>query len=141
MKRGPKKGAGTGISAASAAAAWGEAIPDWIVTLAQMCDRSSQAVAAKEIGYSGSVVNAVIRNSYKADIASVEKAVRGRFLREVVACPVLGEIGAHICLEHQKRAVNFSAGSSFRVAIARACRGGCPHSRLTRAALPPAEGL
>jgi hypothetical protein len=54
---------------------------------------------------------------------------------------VLGEIGAHICLEHQKRARIFSAGSSLRVALARACKGGCPHSRLSRSVLPKPEDL
>lgn len=130
-----------GVSAANAAAAWGDAIPDWIVTLAMWCDRSSQNVAGREMSYSGSVVNAVLRKTYKGDLRAIEKAVRGRFMREVVACPVLGEIGAHICLDHQKRAVRFSAGSSLRVALARACKGGCPHSRLTNTSLPPAEDM
>ena len=113
-------------------AAWGIDIPDWVLMLARMADRSSQAQAGREIGYSGTVVNAVIKNSYNGSLKTVEKAVRGRFMSETVTCPVLGEIGTHICLVHQKRARVFTAGSSLRVAITRACRGGCPYSLISR---------
>lgn len=132
MKRGPEEGTGLGVSLSNAEAAWGPDMPDWVRMLAAMADQSSQAQVGRECGYSGSVISAVVKNAYKGDLEAVEKAVRGRFMKEVVACPVLGEIGAHTCLEHQKRAVRFSAGSSLRVAIAKACKGGCPHSRLGR---------
>jgi hypothetical protein len=111
---------------------WNKALPEWVETLARHADQSSQAAAGRAIGYSDGVVNAVIRNRYNGDLQAVEKAVRGAFMASVVTCPVLGEIGAHICLEHQKRAVTFSAGSSLRVAMAKACRGGCPNSRMGR---------
>lgn len=141
MKRGPQNGAGLGTSMTNATACWGTALPDWVETLARWADQSSQAAVGREINYSDGVVNAVIRNRYTGDLEAVEKAVRGRFMRETVACPVLGDIGAHICLEHQKRAKTFSAGSSMRVALARACKGGCPHSRLPRSVLPRAEDM
>ena len=114
--------------------AWGGSLPDWVETLALMSDQSSQRQTEKEIGYSGtgSVVNAVLKASYKGDLAAVEKAVRGRYMRMTVECPVIGDVAANQCLEHQKRAVHFSAGSSLRVALARACRGNCPHSRIGR---------
>lgn len=113
---------------------WGPDIPDWVETLAMMSDQSSQRQAEKEIGYSGtgSVVNAVLKASYKGDLAAVEKAVRGRYMRMTVDCPVIGELAANLCLEHQKRALQFSMGSSHRIALARACRGKCPHSRIGR---------
>ncbi len=80
MKRGPATGAGAGVSMTSAVAAWGEDLPDWVEMLARMADRSSQAAVGREIGYSGSVVNAVLKRSYNGALASVEKTVRGRFM-------------------------------------------------------------
>lgn len=132
MKRGPEAGQGAGVSLANAQAAWGAELPDWVAILAEMADRASQARAGKEIGYSGSVINAVLKRSYNGDLAAVEKAVRGRFMAMTVNCEVLGEIGAHTCLEHQARAKTFSGSSSLRVQLARACKGACPHSRIGR---------
>ena len=133
MRRGPAAGTGLGVSLSGARAAWGTSLPDWVETLAAMADASSQGKAGRDIGYSGSVVNAVLKGVYNGDLEAVEKAVRGRFMKATVMCPVLGEIAANQCLEHQKRAMQFSAASSLRVQLARACRGGCPHSRIGRA--------
>lgn len=134
MKRGPQQGQGMGVSLASATAAWGEDMPDWIGLLAELSDQTSQVQVGKEIGYSGSVISSVLKRSYSGDLGAVEKAARGRFMALTVTCPVLGEIAANVCLEHQKRAVRFSHASSHRVQIAKACRGGCPHSRIGRKA-------
>jgi hypothetical protein len=120
------------ISLQRALAAWGTPLPDWVEALATKSDSSSQNLAGKAVGYSGSVVNAVLAKTYKGDLEAVEKAVRGRFMKQTVACPVLGELASHICLQHQKMAVSFSMGSSFRVRMARACRGVCPNSRIGR---------
>ena len=143
MRRGPEKGQGfgqgLGVSGKRARDNWGAEMPDWIAMLAREADAASQAAAGREIGYSDGVVSAVLGNAYGGDLKAVEKAVRGRFMSQTVVCPVLGEIGSHVCLEHQKRAKNFSGSSSIRVAIARACRGGCRHSRLGK--LPPADGM
>lgn len=136
MRRGPEIGAGFGVSANGAATAWGKDMPDWIAMLARMADRSSQTQVGREIGYSGSVVNAVLRNSYKGDLAKVATAVRGRFMSETVTCPVLGEIGAHQCLQHQKLARSFSSGSSLRIRMSKACKGQCPNSQISRPVLP-----
>ena len=119
-----------GTSLSRARTAWGERLPDWVEVLAQQADRTSQGVAGKAMGYSGSVVNAVLGGTYKGSLEAIEKAVRGRFMAQVVDCPILGEIASHICLDHQRKAVNFSMGSSVRVRLARHCKGPCPHSRI-----------
>ncbi|MEX2480236.1 MAG: transcriptional regulator [Gammaproteobacteria bacterium] len=129
-KSGQNRGSGTGASLANARAAWGEAIPEWIVRLAEAADQSSQTRIAKRLGYSGSVVSQVIRHSYKGDYGAVEQAVKGAFMAETVDCPVLGELASDTCGRHQRHARHFSAGSSMRVALYRTCRGDCPHSRL-----------
>ena len=131
MKPG-NKGGSARVSLANAKASWGDDLPDWVEDMAERADQNSQGQVAKAIGYSGSVVNSVLKRSYNGDFDAVEKAFKGRFQALKVTCPVAGEIGSDICLQHQNRAKTFSAGSSFRVEMARACRGGCPHSRLGR---------
>ncbi|MBK1868285.1 transcriptional regulator [Aestuariivirga sp. YIM B02566] len=105
-------------------------MPDWIRCLAEACDRSSQSAIAKRLGVSGSVVSGVLRQTYAGTYETVEKATRGALMGDTLVCPVLEEIPAHVCLDHQKRARNFSSASSLRVKLYRACRGGCIHSRI-----------
>ena len=113
---------------AKAQAAWGEAMPDWVLVLAQECDRTSQNAAAKRIDYSSAAVSQVINNCYKAPSTSIEQAVRGALMAAVVACPVVGDLAADTCLTHQK--APWAPHNPQRIAFWRACRGGCPHSRV-----------
>ncbi len=111
-----------------AEAAWGLDAPDWIMALAEACDRlGSQRAAADALGYSPAVVNQVLRNTYRGDMRKVEDKVRGAFLGETVACPVLGALTKDRCRENQ--ALPFAATNSVRVRLWRACRGGCPHAK------------
>lgn len=111
----------------NARTAWGEDLPDWVRALAQACDRTSQKKLAQEIGYSATVVNQVIKGTYKGDLTAVESAVRGALLDYKVECPVLGELRAHHCLEHQRQP--FSTANPQRIRLYRACRSGCPHAK------------
>lgn len=107
---------------------WGEALPDWMQVLAEECDRTSQSAVARRLGYSVSVVSAVIACKYKGDLGKVEAKTRGAFMGEIVVCPVLFEITRDRCIAEQGR--KFAATSSTRAKLYRACRAGCPHSRL-----------
>jgi hypothetical protein len=132
-RRGPPLGYGSAQqSLTSAAAAWGDELPDWIEALAQSCDRSSQSQVAKRLDYSGSVISSVLKRNYNGNYATVEQAVRGALLRETHECPVLGEIAKDLCLANQKKARAFNPTSSARVQLYRACRGPCPFSRMAR---------
>lgn len=111
---------------------WGDDAPEWLIVLAEACDRTSQNAVAKRLDYSGSVVSSVINRSYNGNLATVEQAVRGLLLAETLICPVLQKINKKDCLGHQKRARQRLATSSWRVAITRACRNGCIHSHLTK---------
>lgn len=112
---------------ARAEAAWGTPLPDWVLALAEACDKArSQAKAGALIGYSAGVVNAVLGKAYKGDLRSVEAKVRGRFMGACVECPVLGSISTADCLDHQKRPL--MATNPQRVALWRACRT-CPNRR------------
>lgn len=115
-------------------ASWGKQAPEWVVLLAEQCDRASQKKVAEAIRYSSAVVNQVLKNSYKGDLTAVEKAVRGAYLHATVGCPVLGDLELHSCLQHQRQ--KFSATNSMRVRLYRACNGGCPHARQKGFSLP-----
>lgn len=129
-KRGPQAGTQSPRQAfATAKASWKD-MPDWLVVLAEACDRSSQSKVAKRLGYSGSVVSSVLNRKYNGDYSAVEKSIRGALMAEVLDCPVLGDINTKLCLEHQKRARNFQPTSSMRVRLYKNCRGACLHSRL-----------
>ncbi len=122
---------------AKARSAWGEALPDWVDVLAEECDRHSGVVIAKRINYSGAVVSAVLAGKYKGDIGKVEAKVRGALMGEIVHCPVLDEITKDRCIAEQGR--KFAATSSTRAKLFRACRAGCPHSRLGQSFGTPAS--
>jgi DNA transposition AAA+ family ATPase len=101
---------------------------DWVDALAEACERSTQKRIADRIGYSASVVNQVLKGVYRGDLSAVEQAVRGALMDLHVECPVLGELAADRCLEIQRQP--FAATNATRVRLYRACRSGCPHSRL-----------
>lgn len=102
--------------------------PDWLVALAEACDEQNQAAAAKRIGYSAATVSFVLNGRYTGDLTAVEAAVRDALMRGTVSCPVLGEIPGEDCRKHQ--ATRYSASNPQRIAVFRACRNGCPHSRI-----------
>lgn len=111
-----------------ARAAWGDAIPDWVVALAEEATRTTAVNAARRIGYSGGLLTGVFGKKYNGDMGRVEAKVRGALMSAVVTCPVVGEIGLDRCLDEQK--MGHTGASSIRAKLYRACRGGCPHSRI-----------
>jgi len=114
------------MSAESVArAAWGEALPDWLLVLARACDAGSQAEVARSLGYSPAVVSQTLNNKYRADLGQVEARARQALMSGRIGCPVLGEIDGRRCLEEQRRPL--STASSLRVRLWRACRA-CEHN-------------
>ena len=101
----------------------------WLAALAAEAAQRGQGEAARLIGYRPSVVSQVLSGTYRGDVNAVRRAVEGAFLGATVECPVLGEIPAQRCGALQRQP--FAATTPERVKLWRACRGGCPHSRLT----------
>ena len=100
-------------------------MPDWIDTLANACDRSSQRKVAAMLKVSPAVINLLINNKYAPrSHAEMEERVRmSPLMMTIVACPVLGAIGRPDCqLEQVKPLVTVNPLS---VQLYRACRGGC----------------
>lgn len=116
-------------SIARARSAWGDTPPDWIVALAEACDRASQASVAKRLGISGSVVNQVLGRCYAGRMDTAETRVRGTLMAETVACPVLGDVSSARCLDEQRRP--FHPTNHQRVRLWKACRS-CANNRSTR---------
>ena len=116
----------------TAQGAWGKALPDWVAALAEACDRTSQTAVAAQLGVSGSAVNQALRNRYPAALGRLEQRVRGVLMNGTVACPVLGELAADLCLEWQRKAQQFQDTGQLRRRMWRACRA-CPRSRFTTA--------
>lgn len=114
--------------ASKAREAWGENLPPEVVALADYADIHTGAAAAAAIGYSPGLVSHVIANRYPGDMPTVIEKIRGALMGFEVTCPVQGEIGRDQCLENQK--LPFATTSAARARLYRACRSGCPHSRL-----------
>jgi len=113
-----------------ARAAWDDSCPDWVIVLAQACDDGTQSMVGKRLKYTnGSVCSAVIGQSYKGDMALVERRVRGELMSASVRCPATGEISLSVCLDNQQHAKNANRTSSFRASMVLACRQ-CPISSI-----------
>jgi len=115
-----------GVATASVREAWGDNAPEWIIELAFQCDRTSQAVVSRRLGYSASTINQVLRKTYRGKIDRVREKVAGAFLGVTVDCPVIGELTLDQCLDHQSRP--FAATNPQRVMLYRACRAGCSYA-------------
>lgn len=106
---------------------------DWIEVLRRECERSSQAKVANRLRQSDgfpspTIINQVLHNKYPGRKDRLKDIVEGVFLHTTVHCPVLDEITADVCADHQSRP--FANTNPTRVKLFQACRNGCPHSRL-----------
>ena len=105
----------------------GGAAADWLVVLAQACDRDTQVAVSKLLGISATAVNTVLRGRYGAATTRVEALVRGRLMAGKVICPEMGELATDLCREWQGRAARVAINNLQRRMRA-ACRA-CPQSR------------
>ncbi len=106
---------------------WGATPPDWVVRLAEECEASSQRQVAARLDRSGALVNQVLKNKYKGDLAAVADCVRGVFMNGVIDCPALGSIPSNECHDWRKKARQFGNANMLRVRMFRACNH-CPRN-------------
>jgi len=107
--------------------AWGTA-PDWILVLAEECDKASQAKVARALKVSSTVVSRVLGNAYPGDMVKIEGLVSGHYMAAMVSCPVLEEIPRQRCISEQAKPLTFQ--NPLRKRVFDACRDSCPNSRL-----------
>jgi len=108
--------------------AWGDALPDWVLSLAQACAASSQSKVAAKLGRSGSLISTVLRAKYPGDLAGIEERVRGLLMSATVECPAMGNLPTHECQDWRKKARDFAPHNMQRVMMYRACKS-CPINR------------
>ncbi|MCC7546157.1 MAG: winged helix-turn-helix domain-containing protein [Burkholderiales bacterium] len=113
------------VNESQASVAWGNELPDWVLLMAQACDRSSQAAVAKRLGVSSAMVNQALKRTYTGSYTTLEARVRGELMGKTHTCPVLGEITTRQCLDEQAR--GYAPTNPSRIAIFIACRRPCPH--------------
>jgi transcriptional regulator with XRE-family HTH domain len=100
----------------------------WLAALRLACKEKSQAAVARRLGLSPATVNQVLKSSYKGNLRAIEERVRGALMGWTVDCPILGDIRRNVCLDWQAKP--FAATNEQRVMLYRACRSGCPYSKL-----------
>lgn len=105
--------------------AWGDALPEWVLGLAQQCAASSQNKVAKKLGYSAAVVSTVLRNSYQGSMDAVRDRYLGVYEASVTSCPALGTIGLHVCQNWRGKARHLNPANAMNVKMFRACNR-CP---------------
>jgi hypothetical protein len=102
---------------------------DAMQALERACDHlGSQNAVAKALNVSVTMVNQALKHSYRGDLDSLARRIRGVFLGQTHRCPVLGEINDKTCLDEQSRPLVFT--NPLRVSIYRACKT-CPHRKET----------
>jgi hypothetical protein len=112
----------------TARASWGDAAPDWVLTLATECVASSQNKVAKSMGVSASLISQVLRAKYPGDMARIGEIFRGIYMSEIVECPAKGLIPANVCRTWRDRSRTFVSVNSERVTMFRACNQ-CPRNQ------------
>ncbi|WP_177627801.1 hypothetical protein [Parasedimentitalea marina] len=107
--------------------AWGDEIPDWIMTLIRECDGSSQNKVATRLGISAAAVSQVIRKSYQGSYDNVAMRVREIYMSGDIECPAIGEIASEICLHWRDEIRRGTSSDPQRVLMTRFCRK-CPRN-------------
>lgn len=79
-----------------------EPAADWLQTLRRECDATSQVQVARLLDLSAATVSQVLHGKYAADTARIERRVRGVLMGATVQCPVMFEIGTHVCQRVQE---------------------------------------
>ena len=93
---------------------------DWITILRKYAQETSNAAAARKIGYSQSVISQVLGGTYRGNLEAVRQKVLDHLGGGTVACPILGEIDLTRCAAERTRP--FAATNPLRVRLWRCCQ-------------------
>lgn len=105
---------------------------EWLTVLRDACAQSSQAAVARKFGVSPAMISQALKGVYKGDMDRLQTLTEGVLMRQTVDCPIAGDLPKNRCLEHQARDRRFAFVNPLFSKLYRACRSGCPHSRLPR---------
>ncbi len=109
-----------------ARAAWGDALPDWVHTLAEECDRAGQRQTAKRLKLSPAMVSLAVNNK-REQLEFIKERVERDLMATIIVCPVKGVCGRAQCLREQS--AEYTGANPLAIQLYRACRSGCPHYR------------
>ncbi len=104
----------------------------WMRALRDAIAAHGLTATARQLGVSPSMISQAVKGLYKGNIARLQTLVEGSLLSATVSCPVLGDLPKHKCQQHQDRARMFATANPLKAQLYRACRAGCPYSRLPR---------
>lgn len=88
----------------------------------------TQVAVAKLLAVSPAVITTLLRDSYTGNVASMADRIRGKFMKHMVRCPVMGDLGRHDCLTYQARPL--AATNPLRARLFTACKT-CPNGKGT----------
>ncbi len=97
----------------------------WVETLRRAVRRFGLSEVAERLGCSTATVSLLRNGTYSSPIEKWRERVLAEFERDVVDCPVLGEITPEECRFHRTR--SFGATNPTRVRLARTCPT-CPNN-------------
>jgi len=83
-------------------------------------EAGSQAKVAKQLGYSPTAVNQVLRGTYAGALDTFLAKVEETFSSQNVVCQMLGDITLARCVDERRKP--FSTANAMRVKLYRACR-------------------
>ncbi|WP_048675781.1 transcriptional regulator [Candidatus Competibacter denitrificans] len=106
----------------------------WLEVLRSACEDSSQTAVARQLGVSVAMVNQVLKGTYKGNVHNLRVRVEATLPMQVqmVDCPVADHMTRQKCREYQNRDPNLTWGNPILLQFYRACRSGCPHSKLPK---------
>ena len=105
---------------------------NWLEVLRDACAATSQAAVARQLEVSPSMVSQAIKGTYKGDLQRLQTRVEGVLQTQTVTCPALGALRKDRCQDYQDRDPKFACASPVTLRMYRACRSGCPHSKLPK---------
>lgn len=106
---------------------------EWVERLRGECARTSQRRVRERLrqadGFpSETVLSQVLGGKYPGRTDRLRDIVEGVYLGFRVDCPELGDIGRDECAGWQSQ--SWTPTNPTRIQMWRACRAGCPHSRI-----------
>lgn len=104
----------------------------WLDALRSACAQRSQSAVARQLGVSTGMISQALKGLYKGDVDRLRTLVEGVLQTQTVACPVLDNLPKNKCLEYQARDPKLTFGNPVILQFYRACRSGCPHSKLPK---------
>lgn len=105
---------------------------NWLEVLHEACLASSQAAVARRLGVSATLVNQALKGTYSGNLERLQTLVEGTLMNQMRECPAVGDMPKQKCLEHQARPRSMAFVNPYFSKLYRACRSGCPHSKLPK---------